>query len=125
MHHAPVPRNLRVNASVQVAGQRLPARGFLVVASVILLAGVAVVLGADVERAVWAAGVAALAGLVLVEGRLWGRSTREVARIATRHALRGGLLRRTPVVRSLPPLPSEAPMPARRPRWMEGDHARP
>jgi hypothetical protein len=104
---------------VQVAGQRLPATGFLLVAGVVFLAGVAIVFGADLERAVWASGLAALAGLIAVEGRLWGRSSREVVRIVARHYGRPGHLRRAPVTLVLPPLPRDTQVPTRRPRWME------
>lgn len=119
MLHALVPRNLRVRSSMQVAGQRLPATGFLLVAGVVFLAGVAIVFGADLERAIWASGLAALAGLIAVEGRLWGRSSREVVRIVARHYGRPGQLRRAPVTLVLPPLAGDPQVPTRRPRWME------
>jgi hypothetical protein len=118
MLHAFVPRNLRVRSSVQVAGQRLPATGFLLVAGTVFLGGLAVVFGAELERTIWGVAIAALIGLVVVEGRLYGRSSREVARLIARHYQRTGTLRRTPTTIVLR-LELTNSQPARLPRWMD------
>jgi hypothetical protein len=118
MLHAFVPRNLRVRSSVQVAGQRLPATGFLLVAGTVFLGGLAVVFGAELERTIWGVAIAALIGLVVVEGRLYGRSSREVAQLIARHYQRTGTLRRTPTTIMLRPEPMNAQS-ARLPRWMD------
>jgi hypothetical protein len=123
MLHARIPRGLRVRASVQVAGQRLPAVGFILVAGVVFGGGMLVVFGADLERTMWLTGFVAVAGLVAVEGRLWGRVAPEVARIAVRHYRRPGRLRRVPVLVALPAEVSRTPIAARNPRWMDGGPA--
>ena len=119
MLQAVVPRNLRVRASVQVGGQRLPARGFILVAGCVFVGGLAVVFGADVQQTLWVVTALALAGLVLVEGRLWGRSSQEIARIVALHARRPHRLRRAPVMLTLPAETASRTSAARRPRWME------
>jgi O-antigen/teichoic acid export membrane protein len=120
MLHALVPRNLRVRASVQVGGQRIPALGFILVAGVVFVGGLFVVFGANLERTVWLVVGGALGGLVVVEGRLWGRSAREVVRIVLRHYRRRRRLRRAPIIVALPAEPTGTSTPVRRPRWMEG-----
>jgi hypothetical protein len=117
--HALVPRNLRVRASVQVGGQRIPALGFILVAALVFIGGMLVVFGADPERTVWLVVAAALLGLVAVEGRLWGRPAREVVRIVGRHYRRPRRLRRSPVVITLPAEVARPSVAPRRPRWME------
>ena len=119
MLHAPVPRALRVRASVQIAGQRLPALGFLFVAGVVFLGGIAVVFGAHLEQVVWATGVAALIGLVALEGRLWGRSSHEILRIVARHYRRPGRLWRAVATLVLPTQEAGSTVAVRRPRWMD------
>ena len=52
MLNAPVPRNLRVRASIQLASTRVPARAFLLVAAVLFLGGLLVIAGADVMQTV-------------------------------------------------------------------------
>ena len=118
MLQAIVPRNLRIRASVQIAGQRLPARGFILVAGVVFLGGVAVVFGTDIQNTLWSVATVALTGLVLVEGRLWGRSSQEIARILGKHFQRPHLLRHAPVTIVLPVEVSRAQIGARLPRWM-------
>lgn len=120
MLHAPVPRHLRVRPTVQIAGQRLPAKGFILAAGVVLLGGIALVFGADLERTVWLVATLVLIGLMVVEGRLWGRSSREIVRIIVRYHRRPRRLRRAPVVLTLAPQPVSAAPAPRRPRWMEG-----
>jgi hypothetical protein len=119
MLHALVPRNLRVRSSVQVAGQRLPATGFLLVAGTVFLGGLAIVFGADIERTVWFVALVALAGLILVEGRVYGRSSREVVRLVVRHYRRPVYLRRMRATVVLQPLATNSQQPARLPRWMD------
>jgi hypothetical protein len=115
---ASVPRRLRVRPSIQVAGTRVPARGFLLGVGVLFLGGMAVILGADLERTLWITGSLALIGLLLLEGRLWGRSTREVALIVGRHLCRPRRMRLTCAVIVLPPEAEQAPaVVVRRPRW--------
>ena len=50
MLSAPVPRNLRVRASVQLGGTRVPARAFLTCAGLLFAGGLLVVAGADLLR---------------------------------------------------------------------------
>jgi hypothetical protein len=123
--HAPVPRRLRVRSSIQVAGTRVPASAFLTVMGGGFAGMVGVILGADFERVVWATGTLVLGGLLIVEGRLWGRSSHEVAAIVVRHARRQ---RRMRLGQQTIVLPGESRGMAgvpRRPRWEEADHARP
>lgn len=119
MLQAYVPRNLRVRASVQIASQRLPAKGFILVAGVVFIGGLLVVFGADLERVVWVVGLVMAVGLVVVEGRLWGRSSQEIARIVMRHYRRPRRLRRVPITLTLPVEAVSTSAAARRPRWME------
>ena len=118
MLSAPVPRNLRVRASVQLGGTRVPARAFLICAGLLFVGGMLVVAGADLLRTVRLTGAEIVLALAVFELRCWGRSTREVARILIRHACRPRRLR---LERSLVMLPPEALMAelSRRPRWQE------
>lgn len=124
-HQAPVPRRLRVRSSIQVAGYRVPARAFLTVMGGGFTGMVAVILGADFERAVWATGSLVLGGLLIVEGRLWGRSSREVAAIVFCHARRPRRMRLGPQTIVLPPETAGTTGLPRRPRWEDAGHARP
>jgi hypothetical protein len=123
--HAPVPRRLRVRGTIQIATYRVPARGFLAVASAGFAGMVAVILGADVERSVWAAGLLALAGLLVVEARLWGRPSHEAVVILARALSRSRRLRLGTQTIELPAeTVSLVTAQARRPRWkVETDDA--
>jgi hypothetical protein len=125
--YAPVPRCLRVRGTIQVASYRVPARGFLAVASAGFAGMVAVILGADVERSVWAAGLLALAGLLAVEARLWGRPAHKAAAILARALGRPSRLRLGTQTIELPAdTVSLVTAQARRPRWkVETDDAQP
>lgn len=119
MLSAPVPRNLRVRPTLQIAaGTRLPAHGFLLVVGCVSLGGMAVMFGANLERTAWVVGALMIAGLFVVEGRLWGRDVRAAGSILARHARRPRRLRLAPLSVELPPEAASAPaMPSRRPRW--------
>lgn len=114
---AAVPRRLRLRASVQIAGMRLPARSFLMIVGVMASGGIAIALGANIERTLWLSGGLIFTGLAVLEGRIWGRSSRDAAGIVWRHLNRPKRLRATqPRVI----LPSATSMPAsslQRPRW--------
>lgn len=116
MLSAPVPRNLRVRSSIQVASTRIPARAFLIAAALIFLGGLMVVAGADIMKTVKLTGVLIVIGLFVFELRCWGRSTTEVTRLLLRHARRRHRLRLERRSMTLPPETSAAPTP-RRPRW--------
>ena len=118
MLSAPVPRNLRVRASVQLGGTRVPARAFLICASLLFAGGLLVVAGADLLRTVRLTGALILLALAVFELRCWGRSTREVVHILARHVRRPHRLR---LERPLVMLPPEAPVAElpRRPRWQQ------
>lgn len=114
---APVPRRLRLNASVQLAGVRMPARAFLLTVGCIAFGGIAITLGVAIERAIWGCGGCIALGVTLLEGRLWGRSSRAIAAIVWRHFYRPKRLRPG---RPWVALPLERPalaVTARRPRW--------
>jgi hypothetical protein len=116
MLSAPVPRNLRVRSSIQLASARIPARAFVIAAGLIFVGGLLVIAGADLVKTSQFTGVAVVIGLVVFELRCWGRSTIEVIRILLRHALQTHRLRLEPVILVLPPVTNPAPLP-RRPRW--------
>ena len=116
MLSAPVPRNLRVRASIQVASTRIPARAFLITAGLIFVGGLMVVAGADIMQTVKLTGVLIMIGLAVFELRCWGRSTTEVTRLLLRHVRRCHRLRLEPRSITLPSETSVAPAP-RRPRW--------
>src|SRR5437868_13026961 len=114
-----VPRNLRVRQSIQIASTRVPARAFLIGAGLIFAGGLMIVVGgADLIKTIWLVCGLMLVSLIVFELRLWGRSTREVARILVRHYRRPRQLRCEPL---MPTLPAEATSAstARRPRWQE------
>jgi hypothetical protein len=98
----------------------VPARGFAVAMVAAFLGVVAVVLGCDLERTLYVTGTLALVCVAVVEGRLWGRSAREVVAIAARHARRPRLMRLAPQTVFVP---AEAVVQTaeRRPRWEDGD----
>lgn len=120
MLSAPVPRNLRVRSSIQLASARIPARAFVIAAGLIFIGGLMVVAGADLVKTSQLIGVAVVIGLVVFELRCWGRSTIEVIRILLRHARRTHRHRLEPVILILPPETNLAPM-LRRPRWQTED----
>jgi hypothetical protein len=88
MLSAPVPRNLRVRSSIQVASTRIPARAFLIAAGLIFVGGLIVVAGADILKTIKLTGVLIVIGLAVFEMRCWGRSTTEVTRLLLRHVRR-------------------------------------
>lgn len=100
---AVVPRTLRLRASVQIAGMRLPARTFLMIVGVIAAGGIAISLGADIERATWISGGLIVLGLALLEGHVWGRSSRDATGIVWRHLNRSKRLRTNQPRITLPP----------------------
>ena len=116
MLSAPVPRNLRVQSSIQVASTRIPARAFLIAAGLIFLGGLTIVAGADILKTVKLTGVLIVIGLAVFELRCWGRSTTEVTRLLLRHMRRRHRLRLEPRSITLPPETSSTPT-LRRPRW--------
>lgn len=118
MLSAPVPRNLRVRASIQLGGTRVRARAFLLCAGLLFLGGLLVVAGTDLLRTVRLTGTGIVIALVVFELRCWGRSTREVVMIFVRHARRPRRLRPVQPWVVLPP--KAAPADAlRRPRWQQ------
>lgn len=115
---AVVPRRLRVRASVQIAGMRLPARSFLMIVGMLAVGGIAVSLGATIERTIWVSGGLIFVGLALLEGRMWGRSSRDAAGIVWRHLSRTKRLRATQLQAILPQEESLMLAPSlQRPRW--------
>ncbi|MGB9751216.1 MAG: hypothetical protein C0183_21285 [Roseiflexus castenholzii] len=115
---AVVPRRLRLRASVQIAGMRLPARSFLMIVGVMALGGIAISLGADIERTIWISGGAIFVGLALLEGRIWGRSSHDAARIVWRHLNRPKQIRANqPQVVLLPEASALPALMPQRPRW--------
>lgn len=116
MLSAPIPRNLRVRSSIQIASTRIPARAFLIAAGLIFVGGLIVVAGADILKTVKLTGVMIVIGLAVFELRCWGRSTTEVTRLLLRHVRRRHRLRLEPRSITLPPETSSTPAP-RRPRW--------
>lgn len=112
---APVPRNLRVRASLQVANARLPARSFLLVMALVFVGGIAVARGADLAGTAQLLGPLAAACVVLIEGRWWGYTTWALAAILAAHLGRPGRLELTAQEVALPP--ESALPPVRRPRW--------
>lgn len=116
MLNAPVPRNLRVRPSIQVASTRIPARAFLIAAGLIFVGGLMVVAGADILKTIKLTGVLIVIGLFMFELRCWGRSTSEVTRLLIRHVRRCHRLRLEPRGITLPPETSTTPT-LRRPRW--------
>ena len=116
MLSAPVPRNLRVRSSIQISSTRVPARAFLIVATLIFCGGLLIVGGADLLRTVKLTGALMVVGLVLFELRCWGRSIGEVGSILARHYRRPRRLCLEPVLLALPAAPSSV-SPMRQPRW--------
>ena len=116
MLSAPVPRNLRVRSSIQVASTRIPARAFLIATGLIFVGGLMVVAGADIIKTVKLTGVLIVIGLAVFELRCWGRSTTEVTRLLLRHVRRRHRVRLEPRSITLPPETSSTPT-LRRPRW--------
>lgn len=119
MLSAPVPRNLRVRPTLQIAaGTRLPAHGFFLVVGCVSLGGMAIMLGANLERTAWAVGALMTVGLVVVEGRVWGRDVRAAGAILVRHASRPRRMRLAPLSVDLPPVAASTSIGlSRRPRW--------
>lgn len=113
---APVPRNLRVRSSIQIASTRIPTRAFLIAAGLIFIGGLLVVAGADLVKTSQLTGVAIVIGLVVFELRCWGRSTVEVTRILLQHARQTHRLCLEPIILILPPETNPVPL-LRRPRW--------
>jgi hypothetical protein len=119
MLSAPVPRNLRVRSSIQLSSTRVPARAFLIVAGLIFCGGLMIVGGADLLRTARLIGALIIVGLLVFELRCWGRSSREVTHILTRHYRRPRQVRLDPLLLTLP-LETEAVSAARAPRWQDG-----
>lgn len=113
---APVPRHLRVRASVTIGNTRVSARAFLLAVGLLVGGALAVLMGAALTPTVQCLGVLLVGGLLLLEGRVWGRSIPAVGRIMLRHLRRPRHMRRVPILRTLP---TDDPKitPARRPRW--------
>ena len=120
MLHATVPRQLRVRSSIQLAGTRVPARAFLIVAGLIFAGGLMVVAGADIDITVQAVGVLIVTSLIAFELRIWGLSTWEVAGILWRHYRRPRQVRLEPIT-FLILVEDSVAAPSRRPRWQPQD----
>lgn len=116
MLSAPVPRNLRVQSSIQISSTRVPARAFLIVATLIFCGGLLIVGGADLLRTVKLTGAMIIMGLLLFEFHCWDRSMGEVGSILVRHYRRPRRLRLDPIVLTLPAAPSSVSA-VRQPRW--------
>jgi hypothetical protein len=116
MLNAPVPRNLRVRSSIQIASTRVPARAFLIVAGLIFCGGLLIVAGADLMQTFRLTGALIVISLAIFELRFWGRSTREVAYILIRHYRRERRLWLEPLQVTLPAEVHTLPV-TRRPRW--------
>jgi hypothetical protein len=116
MLRIPVPRNLRVRSSIQLASWRVPARAFLIGAGLIFLGALMIVAGADLLRTVKLIGVLIVLSLIVFELRCWGRSIREVARILIRHYRRPQQFRLDPRMLAFSAETSAAPT-TRPPRW--------
>ena len=115
---SPVPRRLRVRASLTIGSQRVPLRIFAVGTTVCVIGILAVIGGADLTATLWWGGAVVLGGLIVIEGRLWGRDSRQVAAIVIRHLRRPRTLRLDTLTI---PIPGEAEeqraLPLRGPRW--------
>jgi hypothetical protein len=108
---------LRVRASLTIGAKRVPLRIFVSAAVVSVIAILAVIGGADLTATLWWSGAIIVAGLIVLEGRLWGRDSKQVAAILTRHIRRARTLR---LSRPTSSIPSEAEHPysaLRAPRW--------
>lgn len=121
---AVMPRRLRLRASVQIAGVRLPARAFLMGIGVMAVGGIAISLGADIERTIWVSGGLIVIGLAMLEGRIWGRSSRDAAGIVWRRLNQPKRLRIGQPRVTLPPEESLAPALAiQPPRWQRKEES--
>jgi hypothetical protein len=116
MLSAPVPRNLRVRSSIQISSTRVPARAFLIVATLIFCGGLLIIGGADLLRTVKLTGALMIIALLLFEFRCWGRSMSEVGSILARHFRRLRQLGLEPILLTLPAAPSSVST-IRQPRW--------
>ncbi|MCS6841939.1 MAG: hypothetical protein NZ699_01775 [Roseiflexus sp.] len=113
-----MPRRLRLHASVQIAGMRMPARAFLMIVGVAAIGGIAISLGAEIERTIWISGGLIVVGLAMLEGRVWGRSSRDAVGIVWRHLNRPKRLRMGQLRVTLPTEERLAPALALQPpRW--------
>jgi hypothetical protein len=115
---APVPRSLRVRASLQIGGTRLPARSFVLLMALLLVSGIAIARGADLVGTAQVAGVLAAAGMTLLEGRWWGYSSAALAGLLLTHIARPRTLELSSRFTSLPPQGDTAPT-MRRPLWRQ------
>jgi hypothetical protein len=113
-----MPRNLRVRASLQVANTRLPARSFVLLMALTLLAGIAVARGADLVGTAQTAGVLAALGITALEGRWWGYSTLALARLVITHFTRPGQLEPGTSLLTIRP-ENGFEQPLGRPRWQQ------
>ncbi len=121
---AVMPRRLRLRASVQIASVRLPARAFLMGIGVMAVGGIAISLGADIERTIWVSGGLIVIGLAMLEGRVWGRSSRDAAGIVWRRLNQPKRLRIGQSRVTLPPEESLAPALAiQPPRWQRKEES--
>jgi hypothetical protein len=115
---APMPRNLRVRASLQVANTRLPAQSFVLLMALVLLAGIAIARGADLIGTAQAASVLAALGITVLEGRWWGYSSAALGRVLLTHLTRAGRLELEARFVALRP-ENTFEQPLQRPRWRQ------
>jgi hypothetical protein len=114
---APIPRRLRVRASLTIGSKRVPLRIFILVAVVSVIAILAIIGGSDLTTTLWWSGAVIISGLIVLEGRLWGRDSKQIAIILTRHLRRKRTLRLNRPIISISS-EAEEPHSARRgPRW--------
>ena len=115
---APVPRRLRVRASLTIGSKRVPLRIFALGATVCVIGILAIIGGADLTTALWWGGAIVLVGLIMLEGRLWSRDSRQVAAIVIRHLRRPRTLRLDTLTITIPSEAEEQrALPLRSPRW--------
>jgi len=115
---ASVPRRLRVRASLTLGAKRIPLRSFILGAAICTIGIVALIGGADMTATLWWGGASSVAGLIVLEGRWWGRDSRQIMTIIVRQLRRSRTLRIVPRTYTLPSQvePSNTSV-SRKPRW--------
>jgi hypothetical protein len=114
---APIPRRLRVRASLTIGSKRVPLRIFILAAVVSIIAILAVIGGAELTATLWWSGAIIVGGLIVLEGRLWGRDSVQITTILTRHLRRKRTLRLDVPIISIPSEAEELHSVRHGPRW--------
>ncbi|HMO56333.1 MAG TPA: hypothetical protein PKA05_07970 [Roseiflexaceae bacterium] len=111
MLSAQVPRNLRIHASLQIAGIRVPLGSFVIALGALLIGGIAIVTGADPAPTIQRLTCAAAIVIGLREARFWGYGSGTLLLMLCTALLRPGQLELRPLLVDLPPeaAPTEVP----------------